>query len=189
MSNQVNLDRRSLFKGEVTPPAPVLLPPWSGTQQHFLDTCTRCADCIEACPENILVSGSGGFPTVNFKKGECTFCGDCVNACATGALQRNDEALPWQQAALVNEQCLTQKGVVCRSCTNACEPEAISFNWPASHKNINRGVASPTINTDLCNGCGACISTCPSDALSIQPNPMAQPCTIKLTSKTRNTSE
>jgi len=182
MSNQVNFDRRSLFKGKIAPSSPMLLPPWSGTQQKFLDACTRCGDCLEACPENILVLGSGGFPTVDFKQGECTFCGDCASTCTSGALQRNEKQAPWQQVALINEQCLTQKGVVCRSCADACEPEAILFNWAESRKDKNRGIASPSINTDLCNGCGACVTTCPNDALSIQLY------TIENAGKTRNTS-
>ena len=170
MHSPVNLDRRSFFKGENSSSTPMLLPPWSDNLQTFLEACTRCGDCLDACPENILVPGSGGFPTIDFKKGGCTFCGDCESACTTTALQQNEGAPPWQQVALISEQCLTQKGIVCRSCSDACEPEAIQFNWPDSHASKNRGVASPSINNDLCNGCGACISICPNNSLSIEPN-------------------
>jgi len=122
---------------------------------------------LEACSENILIPGSGGFPTPSFIDSECTFCGDCAIACPTGALNYDEEITPWQQAPIVNSQCLTQKGVVCRSCSEACEPEAITFNWGTT-PGVTRGVATPFVNNDLCSGCGACISICPNEALTMQ---------------------
>ena len=183
MSREIDLGRRSLFKGKYTPAASMLLPPWSVDQTSFVELCTRCGDCVTECPENILMPGSGGFPTTNFKHNECTFCGDCVSACPTGALSKttdtnrtighndnqdhNTKELPWHQAPVISDQCLTRQGVVCRSCGDACEPEAIVFNWGDSASGA-RGVATPSVNNDLCSGCGACISICPSDALTMQ---------------------
>ncbi len=167
MSSEIDLGRRSLLKGKYVPAASMLLPPWSVNQTSFLDLCTRCGGCVAECPENVLVPGSGGFPSTNFKHNECTFCGDCVSACQSGALVNDNEA-PWYQVPVIGDQCLAQHGVVCRSCGDACEPEAIIFNW-GNPKNGARGVATPTVNNDLCNGCGACISICPNDALTMQP--------------------
>lgn len=184
MSSEIDLGRRSLFKGKYMPTASMLLPPWSVDQTSFLETCTRCGDCVAECPENILMPGSGGFPTTNFKHNECTFCGDCVSACPSGALTRTtvtnqaedqidyqsneSRDIPWFQAPIISDQCLTQQGVVCRSCGDACEPEAIIFNWRESAGG-SRGVAVPSVDNDLCNGCGACISICPNNALTMQP--------------------
>lgn len=42
-------------------------PPWSGDESHFLTHCTRCDACINACENNILQRGAGGYPSVNFK--------------------------------------------------------------------------------------------------------------------------
>lgn len=178
MSREIDLGRRSLFKGQYEPTASMLLPPWSVSQASFLELCTRCGDCVSGCPENILIPGSGGFPTTNFKHNECTFCGDCVSACPSGALTRATGThqltdheridIPWHQAPDISDKCLAQQGVVCRSCGDACEPEAIVFNW-GDLENGTRGVATPSVNNDLCNGCGACISICPSDALTMQP--------------------
>ncbi|UZE96437.1 ferredoxin-type protein NapF [Alkalimarinus alittae] len=181
MSREVDLGRRSLFKGQYTPATSMLLPPWSVDQASFLDLCTRCGDCVTECPENVLTPGSGGFPTTNFKHNECTFCGDCVSACQAGALMRlvdrglqsgqtSNQDTPWHQAPTINDRCLALQGVVCRSCGEACEPEAIVFDWGSLTDN-RKGVATPTVNNDLCNGCGACISICPNDALTMQPLP------------------
>lgn len=62
------------------------MPPWAAAYARFIDLCTRCGDCLRACPGGILVSGAGGFPNVGFGHGACTFCGDCVRACEAGAL-------------------------------------------------------------------------------------------------------
>lgn len=177
MPNTIDLGRRSLFKGKQTTATTMLLPPWSVDQARFLDLCTRCGDCVSECPENVLTPGSGGFPTTDFTHNECTFCGDCVSACTTGALTQltdngssQPQSLPWHQAPEINDQCLARQGVVCRSCSESCEPEAIVFNWHSSNEH-QRGVAIPSVNNDLCNGCGACISICPTDALTMQPLP------------------
>lgn len=56
-------------------------PPWSGDESHFLTHCTRCDACINACENNILQRGAGGYPSVNFKNNECSFCYACAQAC------------------------------------------------------------------------------------------------------------
>ena len=54
-------------------------PPWSVNEEDFTDKCTRCGDCILVCETQIIVKGDGGFPEIQFDKGECTFCQKCVN--------------------------------------------------------------------------------------------------------------
>ena len=49
-------------------------PPWSVNEADFTDKCTRCGDCILVCETQIIVKGDGGFPEIQFDKGECTFC-------------------------------------------------------------------------------------------------------------------
>ncbi|MCQ4942470.1 ferredoxin-type protein NapF, partial [Escherichia coli] len=56
--------------------------PWSGDDSHFLTHCSRCDACINACENNILLRGAGGYPSVNFKNHACSFCYACAQACA-----------------------------------------------------------------------------------------------------------
>jgi len=49
--------------------------------REIVDRCTRCGACAAACPETIITAGDGGFPAVDFHRGECTFCGACADAC------------------------------------------------------------------------------------------------------------
>lgn len=167
MRRSVNLERRSLISGQGRVAKTPMLPPWSVSEDDFFDLCTRCGDCIAVCPETILKPGSGGFPTTDFSHGECTFCGDCVAACSVKALHihSNTSQDPWQQAPSINNQCLALNSVICRSCGDVCEPEAIKFEW-------RHAVATPVVDNELCSGCGACIGICPNSAMTMQPNNM-----------------
>jgi ferredoxin-type protein NapF len=69
----VDASRRGFFRGRPRPKAEIR-PPWALAESLFTDCCTRCNDCIDACPEQIIVIGDGGYPTIDFKRGECTFC-------------------------------------------------------------------------------------------------------------------
>ena len=53
--------------------------------------------------------------------------------------------------------------VVCQSCQDTCETEAISFKY------IHSKIPQPQIELDKCNGCGACVSICPQNAIELTP--------------------
>ena len=152
------LSRASLLRGRFSDPGTTLRPPWALAEPAFLETCSRCADCLRVCPEKIVVEGSGGFPTIDFSAGECTFCGLCVETCADDALVSGFQA-PWHQHATAGPSCLARSGVVCRSCEEACEPRAIHFKLGP--------VALPEIDDEACTGCGACVSICPVRAIEV----------------------
>ncbi|MCW8886481.1 MAG: ferredoxin-type protein NapF [Motiliproteus sp.] len=160
MSSGFDSSRRQLFRGDIRVQRLPTRPPWSVDESNFIQDCTRCHECVKSCPENILEVGSGGFPEVNFQKGECSFCSDCAAVCEA-PVYRSVQESPWQQTAKIGEACVTHKQVVCRSCGENCEPEAIQFKLVAGR------VAVPEIDLDLCNGCGACVAVCPTRAVKV----------------------
>lgn len=153
--------RRDFLRGRRTSTPLPQRPPWAGAEADFTARCSRCGDCLSACPTGILRKGEGGFPVVDFSRGECTFCGDCVNACMPGALRRLDGQAPWSLSARIGEACLAQRGVECRICGEACAVAAIRFRPRAG------GVALPQLSHEACTGCGACLAPCPSQAITL----------------------
>ena len=155
MSN-INQSRRRLFSRKKSN---AIRPPWSKTDIEFTDICTRCDKCIKACETQIIFRGDGGFPEINFADDECTFCKKCVEVCPEPLILDTAQA-PWELKAVVQETCLAYKGVWCQSCKDACDERAISF------KSAIGQAPKPVIDTDLCTGCGACASPCPTDAIN-----------------------
>ena len=63
-----------------------------------LERCNACAECVELCPERVLVDMEEGIKTQNVI--ECTLCMDCVDACP-----QNPPAveISWDKEAFVFE--------------------------------------------------------------------------------------
>ena len=156
----VDLARRGFLRGQPRPKAEVR-PPWALAEAAFVAACTRCAACLPACPQGIVVAGDGGYPTIDFGRGECTFCGDCVTACEPRALRRADPTPPWNYMARINDGCLPKRGVECRICGDFCEARAIRFHPAAG------GAWLPDIEPAACTACGACVAPCPTRAISV----------------------
>ena len=158
------ISRMQFLRGDVGGRAVPVRPPWALGETLFTQRCTRCGDCIGACPTGILYKGRGGFPQVDFSHGECLFCPDCTAACEPAALQKSPGRAPWAlRAALDTEACIAFQGVECRACADPCEPRAIRMRPRIG------GVALPEIELSACTGCGACYAPCPVQALRIQP--------------------
>jgi len=155
--------RRGFLRGRVRAAAPAPRPPWAREERDFISSCTRCDACIDACPTAILVRADGGFPAVDFSRGECTFCGDCVTHCAPRALLRPAEGdAPWSFKASIGQACLAAAGVECRVCGENCPVGAIRFRPRIG------GVALPQLEAEACTGCGACFAPCPTRAIVVQ---------------------
>ncbi len=142
---------------------PARRPPWAIDEILFIDRCTRCDRCIEACPTQILTRMDGGFPGVDFSRGECSFCAECLSRCELQALFRAEAgAPPWTLVAAIGPECLAERGVECRVCGEACPAGAIRFRLQRG------GVARPILDAGGCTGCGACIGPCPTRAIGMQ---------------------
>ena len=135
-------------------------PPWAIAERSFVHTCDQCGDCIRGCPEQILVCGRGGYPQIDFTRGGCSFCGECVRACQQGGLHLK-AARPWNQKIFIAASCLASQGTACRACSDRCPSSAIHFRQLAASSTV------PMLEQASCNGCGACISACPVDAIDL----------------------
>ncbi|MDH5571007.1 MAG: ferredoxin-type protein NapF [Gammaproteobacteria bacterium] len=156
-----NISRVQFLRGNFSGHTLVIRPPWSVEESVFTESCTRCNECLKVCETGILVAGQGGFPEVNFSKGECSFCQQCAQICREKIFNSVNK-IPWQHVAIINENCLSLKGIVCQVCGEQCESRAIRFKQQAGK------IAQPVIDTDNCNGCGACSQPCPVSAIEFQ---------------------
>ena len=155
------VSRAQFIRGDVCGTRVQPRPPWAYADSQFSGLCTRCGECLKACPEKILVKGQGGFPQVDFNRGECTFCQACLTACQEGALSA-DNSPAWSVKAALEDSCLAYRGVACMTCAEQCEAEAIHFQPRIG------GVPFPIIDMDTCTGCGACYKPCPSSSIRLR---------------------
>lgn len=160
-----DLGRRAFLRGK----SPrlnqtAIRPPWSLPFAAFVHACTRCDDCIRACPQHILQRGDGGYPETIFRSGECTFCGECAAVCKAGAfpVAERHPGNAWQLVVSISPACLSLNSVVCRTCGEHCDTRAIRFLLQSG------AVAMPNIDAASCTGCGACVGVCPVNAIRVQ---------------------
>lgn len=148
-------------------------PPYALDELEFLLACTRCDECIEACPHNVIFKLSErlgaqvmGTPAMDLLNKGCHLCEDwpCVNACEPNALgfteAEDDESLPLPdiaQASINTESCLPYSGPECGACDTSCPvPGALKWN-----------MTKPYIDAELCTGCGLCREVCIVDPKAI----------------------
>lgn len=139
-------------------------PPFALPELEFLLACTRCNQCLEACPHEVIFplavrlgADVVGTPALDLINKACYMCDDwpCVQVCEPKALQLpvGEEHKSWPKLArlVINtETCLPYLGPECGACRDACPvPEAMYW------KNER-----PVINEDLCTGCGLCREAC-----------------------------
>ncbi len=155
----IAVSRRSFLRGKRIGASDAISPPWA--THEFYNLCERCDDCVKACEENILIRSDGGFPAVDFKKGGCTLCGACKASCKHDVLTA-EISFPKNLKANINKQCLSAQSIVCRACSDICDERAIRFRLQVG------GRATPSLDQELCNGCGFCISVCPVSAITME---------------------
>lgn len=165
MPATASISRRRLLRGHAQPVPPRPLPPGALANAA---ACTGCALCVPACPQNVLTVRDGGVELLP-ERGECTFCNACAEICPEPVFA---EIAPGAAPVMahrfqITDACLTQAGIACMSCRDAC-PEAAIRMQPR--------IGAPflaVLDADCCTGCGACVAPCPSDA--IQPLWTEQP--------------
>src|SRR5690606_41238976 len=108
--------RRAFRRGRARAETP-LRSPWALAEGDFTNMCTACHACLSACPEQVLVRGSGGYPVFDPGRGECTFCGACEAACEPRAMRRDAGQALWTTAAHDPRASLPLHVLHCTSCS------------------------------------------------------------------------
>lgn len=159
----MDAQRRNFLRGRFSANNPTVILPWLKSSSDFYAQCSRCMECQASCAENIISKDGYGYPQINFNSGACVFCGECAKACPESLFATDHTTKPWNYIASIGNKCLTRQGVSCQSCQDGCETRAIRFTYQIGLS------PQPVLIADACTGCGACISVCPADAISIKP--------------------
>jgi ferredoxin-type protein NapG len=138
-------------------------PPGALPEVGFLAACTRCGDCVRACPVQAIVAvpadggHAAGTPRLQLDREPCIACSDmpCVRACPTAAL--TPPADGWRGYRLAElefhpERCVTYRGVACRVCADRCPIGAAAL--------VIDETGHPALRHEGCVGCGVCVRAC-----------------------------
>lgn len=147
---------------------PVLRPPGAIEEASFLDGCTRCDLCRQACPHDAIIHApqrlreAAGTPVIDPDHQPCMMCTDfpCITACEPNVLTSLIPKL-MGTARITEHLCLPHHGTTCTVCSERC---------PVSGA-IDVTDGKPTINEKQCTGCGVCRHVCPApeNAILLMP--------------------
>lgn len=184
------MDRRDFFRTAISKASEIVVehvdrkvashaahwvrPPFALLELEFLLTCTRCGDCIDACPHRVvfpLLAHRGtkfaGTPALDLSNKGCHLCEDwpCVKSCGVGALkfpdiEEEEQPAPptLAKASVDTDECLPYKGPECGACAGSC-PVPGALTWD---------LQKPRINPEVCVGCGLCREACIVEPKAIQ---------------------
>jgi ferredoxin-type protein NapG len=166
------------------PPPRYLRPPGALPELEFLDACSRCGKCVEACPADCIViekDKAGGRPFIKARAAPCVVCDDlsCMKVCPTGALKLVEDRAQIRMgyATVDHWRCLRGEsgeydhetgqvkisGEDCRVCIAQCPfgEDAIGVDQYHGTIEVREG----------CTGCGVCERACPTEPASIWVEP------------------
>ena len=160
---QEKIDKVNSAVDRVTKRVPLIRPPGAISEKAFLNACTRCDKCANACPKDAIQMAPKkmgflimGTPYIDPLKNPCVMCDDlyCISACPDKALLPvpSPADVTMGYAILDKKHCQTygDEGAFCQQCIIDCPiPGAITQvdSRPVFHKNI-------------CTGCGVCVRSC-----------------------------
>ena len=138
-----------------------LRPPGAQDEERFRALCLKCDRCRAVCPQGCIRTGlledgllNWRTPVMDFRRGLCDFCGRCEDVCPTGAVSGVDADESRIGTAVIDgDRCIAWIQGSCRVCVDACPYGALSAD--ASGR--------PVVDAALCNGCGVCELSCPSN--------------------------
>ncbi|MDE3145345.1 MAG: 4Fe-4S binding protein [Bacteroidota bacterium] len=159
-----------------------ITPPGSVDVKRFNDSCTACQLCVSKCPSQVLQPTFTAYgiigimqPAMSFKHGYCNYhCTLCSEICPTKAIakisRKEKKTLQIGKVKFIKENCVVvTDGTNCGACSEHCPTQAVSMQPYKGDLNI------PTINNELCVGCGGCEYICPVRpyrAIYVEGNPV-----------------
>lgn len=161
-----------------TPPKNVSLklwlrPPGALAEQKFLETCSRCGECVKVCPaEAIKLDPTGQIgtsaPYIDADAMACVACDGlyCMSSCPSGALVPTPLNLIKMGTAVWHEAtCVRMNGdESCQKCVDIC---------PIGTAAIEPRGLEIVVHPKACIGCGLCQQHCPTEPKSINVIPKA----------------
>ena len=152
-------------------PAPALRtdwlrPPGAVGEAIFLERCTKCSDCMKACPHESIVIHQDGTPVIYPDQIPCYLCDDtpCIAACATEALLPVVSVNEARMGVAVINHRLCTAGQGCHACVSKCPTDALTMDFDAQRL---------VVAVERCVGCGMCEHVCRTvnDHIAIRVTP------------------
>ena len=143
-----------------------LRPPGAVGEAIFLERCTKCSDCLKACPHESIVIHQDGTPVIYPDQMPCYLCDDtpCIAACATEALLPVGSVNEARMGVAVINHRLCTAGQGCHACVSKCPTDALTMDFDAQRL---------VVAVERCVGCGMCEHVCRTvnDHIAIRVTP------------------
>ncbi|MBI5316901.1 MAG: 4Fe-4S binding protein [Nitrospirae bacterium] len=156
------------------PPPPMrmdwLRPPGAVEEPLFLERCTKCNDCVTACPPGAIAAHPrDGTPVLFADQSPCLLCEDlpCITACETEALLPVEGITHVRMGIATVSHRLCTAGQGCHACVSKCPTDALSMDVAFLHLSVVK---------EACVGCGMCEMVCKTvnDHVAIRVVPSRQ---------------
>jgi ferredoxin-type protein NapG len=147
-------------------------PPGAVGPMAFLERCTKCLDCVTACPHHAIFTLAAGAtdegtPVMMPDQRACEMCEGfpCAAACEPNALVVPEQTTVALGKVRIREDlCFTFRGPECGACAGWC---------PSDVDALAMRLNKPRVDEETCIGCGLCITACPTSPKAIELVPLS----------------